>query len=91
MKKILKLISIPDMEEDIEKLVYQIGEVIPFFKVRKLNGKALLEVVQCFKLIEKQADETICEYGEDGQYFYFILEGQVKISIPDKDRKKKFD
>jgi len=43
------------------------------------------------KLLEKNSDEIICEYGEVGENFYFILEGQVEIMIPDKDRKKKFD
>jgi CRP-like cAMP-binding protein len=35
----------------------------------------------------KEKGELIMEYGDEGEYFYLILEGQVEILTPDPNRK----
>ena len=37
-----------------------------------------------------KAGDTVMEYGDIGQNFYLILQGEVEITIPDPNRKKIF-
>jgi hypothetical protein len=56
-----------------------------------MSDAALLEVVGCMKLMFLDAKESVMQYGDIGDNFYFILSGEVEIRIPDPSRKKKFD
>jgi len=42
-------------------------------------------------LLTKDRDEKVMSYGDEGDLFYFMLSGEVEISIPMPDRRKKFD
>ena len=35
--------------------------------------------------------ECIMQYGDEGETFYFILKGEVKIEVPDSAQKDKYD
>ena len=56
-----------------------------------MSDQAILEVVNCMKLLYMDAGETVMQFGDIGDNFYFILSGEVEIRIPDPSRKKKFE
>jgi hypothetical protein len=41
-------------------------------------------------ILELPKGKKVMEYGEVGENFYFILQGEVEIEIPDPNRKKAF-
>ena len=57
------------------------GEVVtrtnPFLGL--LDSRSLLEVVRSGELVERQYNEVICPYGDDGDTMFVILRGQVGV------------
>jgi DNA repair ATPase RecN len=93
LQKIFETISKLPSERTTEELIELAGHIkeIQFFKEKEMTDAALLEVVGCMKLMQMDAKETVMQYGDIGDNFYFILSGEVEIRIPDPSRKKKFD
>ena len=63
---------------------------IPFFKERKMEDSAILEIVNAMVVKGVPADRPVIEYGDVGDKFYLVLCGNVNISIPDPDRTEAF-
>ena len=42
----------------------------------------MLDIVNVMTLLPKEAGENVMEFGDVGEYFYFILMGQVDVYIP---------
>ena len=55
-----------------------------------MNEDTLLEVVNCLSFQEMKKGETVMEFGDVGNKFYLILQGEVEIHIPDPNRKQDF-
>ena len=64
---------------------------IPFFKEREMNDAAMLEVVNCMSLRSIPAEHFVFEYGQLGDEFFLILEGEVEIQIPDKENLGRYE
>jgi hypothetical protein len=89
MNQILRT-PIEDRTEDDLKLLASQLQAVPFFKERGLVEATLLEVVQCMKILEMPKNKLVMEHNEIGENFYFVLQGEVEISIPDPNRKRAF-
>ena len=53
------------------------------FYMKALNSKTTLEIIKNMSLASIEKDETVFEQGMDGNYFYIIKEGEVKLYIDD--------
>jgi hypothetical protein len=42
------------------------------------------------KIAHSKKDDLVMSYGDLGHNFYFIIQGEVEIIVPHKDRLKKF-
>jgi CRP-like cAMP-binding protein len=56
---------------------------------QKLGTKGMLKIAKALKIKNFQKDEIILNYGEEGREFYIILEGEVRVLIPDFHLRKK--
>ena len=57
---------------------------IPFFKDRGLKDSAIVDTLSLMTYKEMKADEFVIQYGNFGEEFYVILEGQCEVQVPDK-------
>jgi len=57
-----------------EQIVSVISE-LPFFKERFMTESELLDIANVITLLPKEAGETVMEYGDVGEHFYFVLMG----------------
>ena len=48
---------------------------IPFFKERKMTDSNLIDIINCMSVLPVKKGDTIIEYGDIGENFYFILTG----------------
>ena len=51
-----------------------------------MTDDSLREVINVMTLKSVEAGRIVMSYGDIGQYFYFILTGQVEILIPDQNK-----
>jgi hypothetical protein len=88
----ISIVGLDQEERSAEELQVLAGYIkdIDFFKKRNLNEETMLEIVNCMNLLEMEKDEIVMEYGDIGQNFYLILQGEVEITVPDPNRKKAF-
>ena len=57
------------------KEMLQIVKKIPFFKERKMTDSNLIDIINCMNVLPVKKGDTIIEYGDIGENFYFILTG----------------
>eukprot|EP00347_Sterkiella_histriomuscorum_P023519 403334331 len=74
-------------DKDLQILI-PIVQNISFFKEKKIKARDLIEICQRLKYENISAQKNVIQYGEYGDRFYIILEGQVSVWIPDKDKNK---
>ena len=88
----ISIVGLDQEERSAEELQVLAGYIkdIDFLKKRNLNEETMLEIVNCMNLLEMEKDEIVMEYGDIGQNFYLILQGEVEITVPDPNRKKAF-
>ena len=55
---------------------------LPFFKDRGLKNTAIAETLSLMNYKEVKKDEFVIEYGQTGDEFYLILEGEVEVLVP---------
>lgn len=55
----------------------------PFFKSRDMKGALLNDILLHMDLLEMESREEVITIGEQGDLFYFILDGSVEVRIPD--------
>ena len=80
MLSIVKLQREERTEKDLDFLAECIVDRdlgIDFFIQLGLNEETLLEVVNCLSYVEMREGETVMEYGDVGNNFYLILQGEV--------------
>lgn len=59
----------------------------PLFVDVSLNG--ITEIASCFKTVYVNADETIFERGDEGDAFYFVLEGTVDVLLSEEEQARR--
>eukprot|EP00347_Sterkiella_histriomuscorum_P024025 403332565 len=74
-------------DKDLDQLVPLI-KAIQFFQEREIKDQDYLEIVSCLTYEHFQKDETVFEYGHSGEKFYIILQGCVRVLIPDYANKE---
>lgn len=52
---------------------------LPFFRERGFNESSMAEVVACMSLMKMKKGTVVMEYGDIGDNFYFILNGEVEV------------
>lgn len=57
-------------------------KTLPFFKNRDLSETAIAEVLALMTLREVNEDQFVIEFGDRGDEFFLILEGDVEVLIP---------
>ncbi|OMJ81322.1 hypothetical protein SteCoe_18245 [Stentor coeruleus] len=63
---------------------------IPFFKqlIQDYDEKAHFECCMCLKHIHYDKKDIVCRYGDEAEWFYIILQGKVKVFVPDEYGRK---
>lgn len=56
----------------------------PFFKDRGIKDQALGDLLNLMTLQEFKQDQFVVEYGQEGEEFFLILEGEVEILLTHK-------
>ena len=64
---------------------------IKFFKEREIPDKYYLDIAKSLTYLKLPEKSIVFEYGTLGDLFYIILEGKVKILIPDKEKIAKIE
>ena len=59
---------------------------IKFFKDENIKEDELLEICKKLRYETYLEDEIVFNYGEYGNKFYIIIEGEVGILVPDKQK-----
>ena len=55
-----------------------------FFKERGIKDNAIADMLSFLTFKEVKKDEFVIEYGQAGDEFYIILEGQCEFLVPDQ-------
>ena len=58
---------------------------LEFFEERNLSDQSIGDVLALMSLKEMKKDEFILQQGETGDEFFFILEGQCEVLVPQKE------
>ena len=80
-------------EEDLQELVPIIKQ-IQFFKDRDIKDTDYPEIISSMNYEFCKAGSEVFEYGSYGDKFYIILQGEVKVIIPNPeiwDFKERFE
>ena len=83
--KVLTIIKKKNLEREDEQLIQE--GLKKNFYMKALNSKTTLEIIKNMSLASIEKDETVFEQGMDGNYFYIIKEGEVKLYIDDTYKK----
>ncbi len=67
-------------------MVLPLAKNIPFFRDRGLKDSAIVDILSLMTYKEMKADEFVIQYGDFGDEFYVILEGQCEVQVPDKNQ-----
>ena len=67
------------------KALQNLSKNIPFFRqlILDYEEKAHIECCMCLKYLFSEKDKVICKLGDIGDLFYIILQGTVKVLVPD--------
>lgn len=59
---------------------------IPFFKqlIQDYDEKAHFECCMHLKHMHYDKKDIVCRYGDEAEWFYIILQGKVKVFVPDE-------
>ena len=71
---------------DLKTLV-PLMENIRFFKERKIKTKELFEICNGLEYFKSPENSYVIKYGEEGDKFYIILQGQVSVWVPVQNAK----
>lgn len=63
---------------------------IAFFKSRDLKGPVLHEILMIMDLEHFDQGDTVMKVGEEGDKFYFVVDGVAEIQIPDPALKDEY-
>ena len=55
---------------------------LKFFKQRSLKEKQMNDLIGAMSLMEAPSQKVLFRYGEMGDSFYVILQGQVSVYVP---------
>ena len=73
------------------KVIFEYFEKFKVFKKLSLgnyNFHQKEKFYRCLKLKQYKKGETIFDYGDEADYFYFIIKGKASIHIPTIVKKK---
>lgn len=62
-----------------------------FFKQRGLQSQVLVDVLSRMELVKMAPADVVFEIDSVGDKFYFILQGNVEVQIPDPQRRKQYN
>ena len=57
---------------------------LPFFKDRGLKNTAIAETLSHMTYKHVKKDQFVIEYGDTGDEFYLILDGECEVLVPPK-------
>ena len=87
MAQVLKLPPAARSNALINSLVPFIRH-LQFFKSRGLKDNEIGEILSMMTYQEVEKDKFVMEYGQLGEEFFVILEGQCEIMVPDSKREE---
>ena len=70
--------------------IFQINMIVPmvknlpFFKDRGLKNTAIAETLSHMTYKHVKKDQFVIEYGDTGDEFYLILDGECEVLVPPK-------
>lgn len=85
---IIELIRQPTKtRSEVQHLLPQIKK-LEFFKQRSLSDHSMADIFAIMKYKEVKKDDFVVQYGEEGNHFFIILEGQCEVLVPPKEDKE---
>jgi hypothetical protein len=75
--------------QTIKELASVMCELI-FFKNRGLSEESTRDSLMHMNLQTLPSGTTVFEVGDEGNLFYYILEGKVEVRIPDSQHKEEY-
>ena len=88
---IISLLKSPSSQRSLEsiKSLKSLSKNIPFFKqlINDYEEKAHIDCCMCLKYLMIPKDEFVCKAGDIGDLFYIILQGAVKVLVPNESGK----
>ena len=81
MIKILNRPTLKRSENDLQQLVPYMRN-IDFFREREIKIADMLDIMSCIQYERFSSEEVIMNWGELGEKFYILMEGQVSVLIP---------
>lgn len=87
------MVTVPQHERDefeLRRLTKQL-KLHNFFRTRKLTPDAFTQFLLKMYPMSFQRGQNVCEIGDEGDSFYFILKGVTEVRIPDFLHNKQYN